>query len=263
MKNVVGLLFILILAGAAFFFGWAAFPVPPGSYGVLRSKTHGVDAAVIREGEFRWVWYKLIPTNASTLVFTLTPVTRSASAAGNLPSAGTYAVAAGIKADFSYDIGVSVSFTLRPDILPSLALNQGLSGQESLDQYEENLAQKIEVFALERLQAYAAEDTFMEGIQRNAAAARLEDDIRRAFPEIGNLSCTIHRVKLPDLALYGMARSLYEEYLNVQRELLKTELAAQAERNINSLFRFDELERYGELLTKYPALLDYLALPKP
>jgi hypothetical protein len=263
MKKVVGLVIVLILAGTAFFFGWTALPVPPGSYGVLRSKTHGVDAAVIREGEFRWVWYKLIPTNADTLIFTLAPVTRPVSVSGSLPSAGTFAAVAGIKADFSYEIEAGLSFTLKADTLPSLVLNEGVRDQESLEKYEEALTQKIAVFALEQLEAYAAEDMFLVGIQKNAAAARLEEDILRAFPDAENLSCVIQRAKLPDLALYTMARSLYEEYLDSQRALLKTEIAAQAERNVNSLFRFDELEKYGELLTKYPVLLQYLALPKP
>jgi hypothetical protein len=260
MKNVVGLLLVLILAAAAFFFGWAQLPVPPGSYGVLRSKTHGVDTTLIREGEFRWVWYKLIPTNVHTLVFTPKTLTRQVTAAGSLPGAETYAVVAGIKADFSYEIGATLSFTLKADALPSLVLSGGLNGQESLEEYEEHMAGDIEQFALEQLKAYAAEDTFLGGIPKSTAAARLAEDIRTAFPDIENLSCTIQQAKYPDLALYTMARSLYETYLSSQQTLLKTELAAQAERNLTVLFRFDELERYGELLTKYPVLLEYLAL---
>jgi hypothetical protein len=261
MKKVVGVLFVLILAGTAFFFGWAQLPVPPGSYGVLRSKTHGVDPVLIREGKVRWVWYKLIPTNAKTLVFTPKALTRQVTAAGSLP--GTYAAVAGIKADFSYEIGASLSFILKADALPSLVLTGELRDQESLEKYEEKLAREIEYFALERFSAYAAEDTFPEGMSKNTMNTRLAEDISGAFPDIENLSCTIHQAKYPDLALYAMSRSLYETYLDSQRALLKPELAAQAERNIQSLFRFDELERYGELLTKYPVLLDYLALPKP
>jgi hypothetical protein len=260
MKNVVVLILVFILAGTAFFFGWAQLPVPPGSYGVLRSKTHGVDPALIREGKFRWAWYKLIPTNVSTLVFTLNPVTRQLAAAGSLSGAETYAAAAGIRADFSYEIAATLSFSLKADVLPSLVRSGGLSSQESLEHYEENLAAEIEHFAMERLSAYAAEDTFLAGIPKSTAQTRLAEDIHQAFPDIENVSCTILQAKLPDLALYNMARSLYEEYLGSQRALLKTELAAQAERNINSLFRFDELERYGELLTKYPVLLQYLQL---
>ncbi|GHV34107.1 hypothetical protein AGMMS4952_26430 [Spirochaetia bacterium] len=255
MKNVVRLLLVLILAGTAFFFGWAQLPVPPGSYGVLRSKTHGVDTALIREGEFRWVWYKLIPTNAQTMVFTLKPLTRQVRAAGNLPSAETYAAVAGIKADFSYELAATLSFTLKADTLPSLVRAGELSSQESLEEYEEKAANIIEQFSLEQLRAYAAEDTFLGGIPKDAAV-RLAEDIRGAFPDIENLSCTIQQAKYPDLALYTMVRSVYEEYLGSQQ-------AVQAERNLNVLFRFDELERYGELLTKYPVLLEYLALQSP
>jgi hypothetical protein len=261
MKNIVGVLILLILAGTAFFFGWAQLPVPPGSYGVIRSKTHGIDTALIREGEFRWIWYKLIPTNALTLVFTLNPVTRTVSASGSLPSAGTYAAVAGINADFSYELGATVSFSLRADSLPSLVLDRGLTGQESLEAYEKELAERIDFFVLERLEAYTLEESPLDGIVKTAAADRLKEDLLRSFPEIGNLSCTIRGVKFPDLALYNMARSVYEEYLNAQGELLKTEAAVQAERNVSSVFRFDELEKYGELLTKYPVLLQYLALP--
>ncbi|GHV74009.1 hypothetical protein AGMMS49940_13110 [Spirochaetia bacterium] len=237
MKNVIGVLLVLILAGAAFFFGWAQLPVPPGSYGVLRSKTHGVDTALIREGEVRWVWYKLIPANAQTLVFTPKPLTRQVTAAGSLPGAETYAMAAGIKADFSYEIAASLSFTLKGDALPSLVRTRELSDQESLERYEKTAADTIEAFALERLGAYAGEDTFLAGLSKSTAAARLTEDISAAFPDIENFSCVIRQAKYPDLALYTMARSLYEDYLGSQRALLRTELAAQAERNINSLFR--------------------------
>ncbi|WP_010255536.1 hypothetical protein [Treponema primitia] len=263
MKKVVGLLIILILAGAAFFFGWAQLPVPPGSYGVIRSKTHGVDTILIREGEFRWIWYKLIPTNTVTLVFTLNPVSRTISADGNLPSAETYAAAAGINADFSYELGALISFTLRAASLPSLVREKGLDGQESLENYENELAEKLDFFVLERLEAYALDLKFTQGPVKTAAAARLETEILQAFPDIENFSCTVQNIKLPDLALYNTARSIYEEYLDKQKEFLKTEMAGQAERSVNSLFRFDELEKYGELLTKYPVLLQYLALPRP
>ncbi|AEF85355.1 conserved hypothetical protein [Treponema primitia ZAS-2] len=263
MKKIIGFFLLLILAGAAFFFGWAQLPVAPGSYGVLRSKTHGVDAAPIREGEFRWIWYKLIPTNAVTLVFKPAPVTRELALTGSLPQGETYAAAAGLGADFSYEISGTLSFTIKAASLPSLVQERGLTDQESLEVYEKELGRNIEAFAMQRLEAYSAEENALEGILKSPAASRLEGEILREFPDIENLSCVITRARLPDLALYSMARSVYKEYLNSQQELLKTEIAGQAERNINSLFRFDELEKYGELLTRYPVLLQYLAMPKP
>ncbi|MDR0597026.1 MAG: hypothetical protein LBG14_00785 [Treponema sp.] len=263
-KVLVFLVLLIILSGTVFFFGWAQFPAPPGSYGVLRSKTHGIDPAVIREGEFRWVWQKLIPTNASTLIFRPNHVNLPVSAGGTLPLAAAYAEKTGIAADFSYSIEADLSFSLKPDSLPSLVLTRGISDQASLEDYEKSLAREIDFFARERLEAYAAREQISgelkpyEGLR--AASARLEGEIGRAFPDVENLSCLIRSARLPDYALYATARSLYGEYLNRQKELLGAELALRTEQSVNALLRFDELEKYGELLTKYPVLLQYLEL---
>jgi hypothetical protein len=39
-------------------------------------------------------------------------------------------------------------------------------------------------------------------------------------------------------------------------------MGRKAESRIETQLRFDELERYGELFTKFPALLQYLELEK-
>jgi hypothetical protein len=265
MKKAFGLFIVLIiLAGAAFFFGWAQLPVPPGSYGALRSKTHGMDPAVIREGEFRWVWYKLIPANATTLIFTPNRVSVPVSAGGTLPLAATYAEKTEIAADFSYSIEADLSFSIKPDSLPSLALTRGVADQAALEEYEKGLAREIDFFARERLASYAAQDQLSDGTEPygglRAASARLEGEIGSAFPDVENLSYVIRSARMPDFALYATARSLYAGYLKRQRELLGEEIAGRAERSVNDRFRFVELEKYGELLTKYPVLLQYLEL---
>jgi hypothetical protein len=263
MKKTLGLLIVLIiLAGVAFFFGWAQLPVPPGSYGALRSKTHGLDPAVIQEGEFRWVWYKLIPFNAVTLIFTPNLVSVPLEVSGTLPLAATYSAKAGIDADFSYHIEADLSFSVKPGALPSLALTRGIRDQAGLEEYEGSLTREIDFFARERLEAYAARDSFdfSSGENLRSAAERLEGEIARAFPDVENLSYAIHSARMPDFALYAMARSLYGDYLDRQRELLGATISDGADRSLAALLRFDELEKYGELLTKYPVLLQYLAL---
>jgi hypothetical protein len=265
MKKALGLLIVLIiLGGAAFFFGWAQFPVSPGSYGVLRSKTHGIDPAVIREGEFRWVWYKLIPTNVTTLLFAPNQVSAPVAVRGTLPLAVTYAEKAGIAADFSYNIEADLSFAVKPDSLPSLALTKGITDQAALENYEKSLTREIDFFARERLETYAAQEELADGPAPygglRTASARLEGEISSAFPDAENVSYVIRSAKMPDFALYAMARSLYGDYLNRQKELLGAEVSSQAERNVNARLRFGELEQYGELLTKYPVLLQYLEL---
>jgi hypothetical protein len=265
MKKALGVLIVLgILGGAAFFFGWAQLPVSPGSYGVLRSKTHGMDPTVIREGEFRWVWYKLIPTNASILIFAPSQMNVPVSVGGTLPLAATYAETTGIAADFSYRIEADLSFSLKPDSLPSLALTRGVADQAALEEYEKSLAREIDFFARERLEAYAAREGLAEGETPSGGlrslSARLEEELGGAFPQAENISYRIRSAKLPDFALYATARSLYGDYLARQQELLRAELAGQAERDVNDRLRFGELETYGALLTKYPVLLQYLEL---
>ncbi|MCL2234031.1 MAG: hypothetical protein FWB99_13265, partial [Treponema sp.] len=125
-KFLLFLLFLTGIGGAGFFFGWAQLTVPPGSYGVLRSKTHGLDTQVIREGEFRWLWYKLIPTNVTVSTYTLGPVTRSIRSSGSLASGQVYAALAGVDADFSWEISGEISFSIRPEALPELTLRENL-----------------------------------------------------------------------------------------------------------------------------------------
>jgi len=261
-KFLISLFILIILGGAGFFFGWAQMPVPPGAYGVLRSKTHGVDEALIREGEFRWIWYKLIPTNTETLVFTLKPVSWPFKAQGSLPSGNTYAVAAGVEADFSYELSGTLSFSLKPELLPGLVTDNGIGDQAGLEEYGSRQAQALEAFAVQRIAAYGREGQLGDEVFQAGATPRLEEELRRAFPDLEQLSCSINTAKLPDFALYALVRSVYEDYLEAQRGILRSDMAVQAQRNVDSLFRFDELEKYGALLTKYPVLLQYLEMER-
>jgi hypothetical protein len=92
------------------------------------------------------------------------------------------------------------------------------------------------------------------------SANRLQNDITTAFPNLDDLSCSIYAAHLPDITLYHAMQALSKDYLERQRYLLQPEINTQADKHLSSLLRFDELARYGELLTKYPVLLQYLAI---
>jgi hypothetical protein len=261
MKKFLWTLFILIiLCGTAFFFGWAQIAVPPGSYGVIRSKTHGIDQKIIKEGEFRWIWYKLIPTNAKINVFSINRTEHSFTYQNTLPSAGALAAFAGIQTDFSYEVKGAVSFSLRPDALTGIISAKNITSQADLSAYESSLAGEIEAFILRRLDFYGENTENFEKF--TDGGGELSADILQHFPSIENVSCRLDAVKIPDFALYRSIRSLYEDFLAHQKEYLSADLNKKAEIRIDSKIHFDELERYGELLTKYPILLQYLTLEK-
>jgi len=260
-KFAIFLILLIILGGTGFFLGWAHLTVPPGSYGVLRSNTHGLEPRTIQDGEFSWFWYKLIPANATVSVFTLGPVNRAIRISGSLPSGQLYASLAGIQADFSWEITGELNFSINPDFLPEITERENITDNNGLRRVEENLAIRIENLLLQRLRNYVENEELGSFIFATPMP-ELEREIERAFPEIRNFSCRIQVVRFPDFALFQSLQALYQEYLAQQNIALTQDLTIEAERRINARMRMDELAQYGELLTRYPILLEYLMIPR-
>ena len=246
---------LAILAALGLFFGWAQQGVPPDAYGLIRSKTHGLDTRLIEPGEFRWVWYKLIPTNTTTAVFRLNPVSHEFSAQGTLPSGRIYATFAGMEDDFSWEIRAAFSFTLRPESLAPLVTAHNISDQEALTRYEQEIAADIEMFILRRMDA-------LEALLKDGESPEIERAVLGQFPFIDHFSLKVKSAQFPNYTLYRQAQGLYEQYVSLQRDMMSGEMREKARNRIDSYHRFEELEQYGALLTKYPILLDYLALER-
>jgi len=259
-KFFITLLILTALCAAAFFFGWVQFSVPPGSYGIISSKTHGVDPEIVRSGEFRWVWYKLIPTNVQIAVFRLEPVKFHVDFNSSLPSGDIYASFAGLGTDFSWEFKGEISFSLDPQELVSVVSKQNLTDQEELDAYLQDIALNIEVMILRILSSAETDSLRLEKIMAGDSDEEMEKEVKNQFPQIRDFSFVIQSAKYPDFVLYKQVRLLYEEFLAIQREYVTAALGRRAENHIEAQFHFSELERYGELLTKYPVLLEYLAM---
>ncbi|MDR2518176.1 MAG: hypothetical protein LBD13_02035 [Spirochaetaceae bacterium] len=253
---------LVMLGGTGFFLGWVQLTVPTGSYGVMRSKTHGLDGEIIQAGAFRWAWYKLIPTNVEILIFTPHRIERPIKTQDTLPSGSEYAGFAGFAIDFSYDLTAALSFTLKPESLISLIEKENILNQAGLDEFEAKLADRLEAFTLQRLKIYMEDEKRIQEIIDSGTIGRLHQDISGAFPLVKDVSCFIHTTRFPDFSLYHKFKALYEEYVAKMREHIQRENILRPETRVASYIRLDELEKYGELLTKYPILLQYLALEK-
>jgi len=259
-KFLITLFLLIIICAAVFFFGWAQFSVPPGSYGVINSKTHGVDPEPVHSGEFRWVWYKLIPTNVQIAVFRIEPFKFQIDFNSSLPSGDIYASFAGLGADFSWEMKGEISFSLDPESLVSAVSDNNLTDQEDLDAYLQDIALNIEVMILRLLSSAETDSLRLEKILAGNSDEEMEKEVKVQFPQIRDFSFIIQSAKYPDFILYRQVRLLYEEFLAKQREYITSALGRRAENHIEAQFHFNELERYGELLTKYPVLLEYLAM---
>jgi len=265
-KFLVFLLFLLILGGAGFFLGWAQFNVPLGSYGVMRSKMFGTEPELIREGELRWVWYKLIPKNVEILVFSPRLMNHSVRNSGSLPSGKIYASLAGLEKDFSVDFSWEItgdfSFAIKPDALPSLVVRENITTQQDLEALEDDYARRIESLVLRRLASYGEDPAKMETLLFASFLPELNREIEAAYPDLEKVNCRVQAVRFPDFELYRSVRGLYDEYLARQRKVLEGDVTRNAENNMGTRLRLDELEKYGEILTRYPILLQFLAMER-
>jgi hypothetical protein len=234
--------------------------VPPDSYGVIRSGTHGLDPNLVVPGEFGWAWYKLVPNNARTSVFRIAPVRREFLARGTLPSAGTYAAFMGLREDFSWELGASMSFSLRPSALVGLAGSLNLGSQEDLALREGELAEEIRAFAIRWIEDAPEFAWRADSLMREGEIPELTARIARRFPEIEGFSLRITSARFPDFAMYEQARALHGEFVALQGELVSDRLTDMAARRVETFGRLEELELYGELLTRFPKLLEFLAL---
>jgi len=258
-KFLLTLLVFVIIAGAVLFIGWAQLGIPPDGYGVIRSKTHGLYPHLIQPGEFRWIWYKLIPTNTRTTVLRLNPVNHEFSMEGALPSGKIYSVFAGIEGDFSWKMNAAISFSISPDSIIPLCSENTISSQEDLTRYENDIAGQIEGFILRRIEQ-EDNSTDVEALLKDGENPVFEREILNQFPVLYHFSLRVKSAKFPDFALYRQAKGLFDDYITVQKDYMSGDIREKAKNRIDSMFRFDELELYGALLTKYPILLEYLAL---
>jgi len=258
-KFITTLLFLVIIAGAVLFFGWAQLGIPPDGYGVIRSKTHGLYPHLIQPGEFRWLWYKLIPTNTETAVFRLNPINHEFTTENTLPSGKVYSTFAGIEDDFTWSINAAISFSISPDAIIPLFSANTVNSQEDLTRYEKDIAGQIEGFILRRIEQ---EDNSaqVETLLKNGENPWFETEILHEFPFLQNFSLKVKSAKYPDFTLYRQAKSLFNDYMAVQKEYASGNIREMVKTRIDSKLHFDELELYGALLTKYPILLEYMAL---
>ena len=260
-KFLITFIILIVLAGVIFFFGWVQFSVPPGQYGVINSKTHGIDPDYVRSGEFRWIWYKLLPTNVKIVIFNLEHSRYPINYSSDLPSGDTYANFVGLSnVNFSYNLRGEISFSINPEHIVSITKQFNIKNQEDFDSYTRTIAQEIELTILRALSAAAMDSARIERILAGFSDNQILQEIVNKYPQIHDFSFSIHTAEIPDFILYNEIRHLYEEFLFNQREAISSSFGRRAQTHIENQLRFEELERYGDLLTRFPVLLEYLVI---
>lgn len=255
-------MFILILAsGAVFYFGWIQFSVPAGHYGVMISKTGGINKDPVEPGVFRWQWELLLPTNAEILTFNLAPVTHSTTVSGSLPSGNLYARMIEGTPDFSWQFTCETVARVSPKNLPVLIEHYAVRDQLALDQWTEKTLSDWAKTTAERVIQQAL--TGAGPIHPENLARSISEALSDAGTDLDIISVSVQSNRFPDLDLYTSAAETYETYQNQRRVLWNSVATDSAADSVSDYLSFERFARWGELLTRYPVLIEFFTSAGP
>ncbi len=247
-------LILLILGAIVFFAGYLQFHVKSGNYGVMVSRTSGIYEKPIVSGQFDWRWENLIPTNADIRVFNSLPYNSRQLVSGTLPSAEIYRKILGENVDFSYSATFKISLRMTPEGLVNEVKKSDLQSQQDLNSILETKAAIAAKCVMEYFIANKNPSEFSPHAVTENEIKEIIQNNTTDFEEIEITEVTVLDAKIPDLNLYRKAKEDYEIYQNELQEKLKKEAASHAKEIFEENAALERLDRFGELLQKYPQL---------
>ena len=111
-KAFIFFLILAVFSGVVFFIGFTPMKVEPGEFGVVISKTDGVNDAPILNGDRSWNWQFLLPTNTKIERFSIKPVNITKTVSGELPSGSLYTALFNSSGKFDYKFTFSISLSI-------------------------------------------------------------------------------------------------------------------------------------------------------
>lgn len=257
--SLISFILFILASGAVFYFGWVQFELPENTYAVLFSKTSGYDKKVLEPGQFNWKWERILPTNSKLIKIQIENRSVELNFTGELLSSQLYSSILPQEPDFSYNMTFSISYRLNKDYLPQLLDEKILDGPDLKSLYNRIEAEYVKIVKERTL------DYFTVNLNVDSKAYRdleniLLEKIKTRYYYIEIQSLVMEFINIPDLELYNKSRNIYFQILDERRE---TEIASERwaiQSKVNLDTKLEILSKYGELLSKYPILVDYFAL---
>ena len=230
MKKFLACVLILaVFTGAVFYIGWTQFRVKPDTFGVVISKTNGIDSKPVLNGQFAWHWQFLLPTNATLKTFQIKPVSAQKTINGTLPSGEAYASIYGAQGLFDYSFSFDISLTVSPEAVVELMQLNKVTDDNDLTAYLEGAASTLAQKAANYILSRAEENPLFkaESLRRDEILRGIQ--IYKDFPEIDVSVFAITSSKLPDYNMYKKISNMQPEELNPAEKYEKTEMADMPE----------------------------------
>lgn len=259
-KLIFSFLLILLLGGTIFYFGWIQILLPPNTFAVIFTKTGGWEDRVIYPGTFSWKWERLLPTNMTLYKFSIQSMNYQSKIQGVLPSGDLYASLLEESPDFNYSFSYNIEYSLIPEKLPAL-IQEGRYNENNIDKLYKTIEQQFQsslneiIYNTIREEKYDDIDFFYSSVPD-----LLKDLSVTKIPEINVLLINPVHIEYPDFQLYEKLKNQYFSLMDVRHRSLTEEESKRVSQDVTSEREFELLAKYGELLTKYPVLLQYLSL---
>ena len=260
-KLIITVVLLALVAGAVFYFGWIQIHLDENTYGVVFTKNSGWDDTVIVPGTFVWRWERLLPTNLKLHKYELRSVSTEVSLEGDLPSAAVYAAGIEPAPDFSFELTFELSFAVDPNALPRLASEFHILPDDLEDWYA-----TVAGGMAERASTYLVDIADESDLPQRATALasflenRLQDEVQTHFPDIRILRLLPTKIRMPDMSLYTLARAEFLATTTARHQADREAASVLAATKAKTDQWFDTLERYGNILERFPSLLDLFAL---
>ncbi|NCN04121.1 MAG: hypothetical protein GW949_00645 [Spirochaetales bacterium] len=268
MKKFLILFIILVLFGSGIFYlGWIQYRLEPGESALVFSKTNGWEDSIIEAGNFEWRWQALLPTNLRIFRFRTSSFPVSYRFQEIIPGSSVFAEDLDSKL-FTLGFTVDLRIALTTEGYKNLIVNQGPEVDEELFLTDQIRDENIETLVLPSIQSII--DIF--GIDLLTDLTRIDTivDLSRVAIELqehlGNqvnyqiLDFAIKDLVIPNSDLY---RTLADRYLAISQASLAGEAEVEnqlaRERAIEQA-RVKRMENYGEILERYPTILEYLRI---
>ena len=251
--RLLSLLFLFVLTGYWIFIsGVVNTAVPQGMVGVVYTATGGYR---IIPANMMWSWEKLIPMNLHIYAFDHSFRRVSFTFSGDLPDAAAISAMPQFSyANFHYAMAGGVEYRLSLEGLLWALTNHYLK-PDGLAAYYDQMDKEVQTRI--NMILSASSEAWTAGESPND---ELISKLRESFPHLEFSALDIERQELPNLPAYRRG----VDFINVEHQLRLEARKLEGQKNIEVTLQQERrlrlLERYGQLLTRYPILVSFFAV---
>ena len=261
VKSILSIIILILAAIAVFIFGIVKIDLPPDTYAVIFTKTGGYDSKIFQAGDFRWKWENLLPTNLSYSLFDLSPRRISINSEGSLPSGDIYSIYLDGNPDFTYTFNFTIKYRINSTELPGL-IKKGIIIREDIESWHNDFEKLCAVETVSYVQSKNNDSDFRSNIVSDfsALSQNIIKFLELKFDFLEIISFIPEKINFPDIDLYIKGKELYFKRIELAN-IINSEISAKInEDQALEASRLKILENYGEILTKFPILIDFFSI---